>query len=52
MRLSKAVSRNDIDNILTEASKVLKKCNVVLKRKDSVGKFTSPNPDPDAKNKQ
>ena len=47
--ISRAVSRNDIDNILTEASKVLQKCNVVLKRKDSVGTFTSPNPDPDAR---
>jgi hypothetical protein len=43
--ISRAVSRNDIDDILTEASKVLQKCNVVLKRKDSVGTFTSPNPD-------
>jgi len=29
------------DRILAQASKVLDKCNVVLKRKDSVGKFVS-----------
>jgi hypothetical protein len=39
------LSKEKADDILAEASKVLKKCNVVLKRKDSVGTFTAPNPD-------
>jgi hypothetical protein len=49
--VSGTVSRNDIDDILTEASKVLQKCNVVLKRKDSVGTFTSPNSEARIKSK-
>jgi hypothetical protein len=35
------VSDKQVDEILTEASKVLKKCNVELKRKGSVGLFKS-----------
>jgi hypothetical protein len=34
-----------VDDILAEASKVLQKCNVILKRKGSVGTFRSPNQD-------
>jgi Matrixin len=40
------VSPDRVDKILEEASKVLKKCNVVLTRKGSVGKFTAPNTAP------
>jgi hypothetical protein len=40
-----ALSADKVDEILAEASKVLKKCNVVLKRKGSVGTFASPNAD-------
>jgi hypothetical protein len=38
-----ALSADKVDKILAEASKVLKKCNVALKRKGSVGTFASPN---------
>jgi hypothetical protein len=39
------LSPDHLDAILAESSKVLKKCNVVLKRKGSVGTFASPNAD-------
>ena len=35
------LKNDDVDKILAEASKALKKCNVVLKRQGSVGTFNS-----------
>jgi hypothetical protein len=35
------LTNEDVDRLLVEASKALKKCNVVLKRQGSVGTFTS-----------
>lgn len=40
------VSADRVDEILKEASKVLSKCNVILKRKGSVGAFMEPNTAP------
>jgi hypothetical protein len=41
--VSSKLSANKVDKILAEASKVLKQCNVILKRSGSVGTFRSPN---------
>jgi hypothetical protein len=38
-----SLSTDQVDKILAEASLVLKKCNVALERKGSVGTFSSPN---------
>jgi hypothetical protein len=40
-----SISDRQVDDILIEASKVLRRCNVVLQRKGPVGTFTSPNPE-------
>lgn len=39
------ISDERIDDILIEASKVLRRCHVALQRKGPIGTFTSPNPE-------